>query len=274
MTSVPPLPDLRNAILERIDRAWRSISPQEMGRWLRERFDCPSGDARRAITSLINENRLSYREKHGRVILEPSFHRPVHLSSRIVVAPPGIPCPLNPGEVAIRMNEGASFGIGQHPTTRLCIEAIDRWVPMVCERAGSSITTVLDVGTGSGILGIAALQLGIDTGLGIDIDPCALSEATQHARLNGLEDRFEVADTPLDNLDRCFSLIIVNLRLPTLRRILPVLTQRCTGRGMLILSGIRPEERPLLETSCAAVFDLLWYKTDRNWSAAVFAKKA
>lgn len=272
MSKAPRLPDLERAIVDRLHRSIAPVSPMEMRAWLKERFQCPSRDARNAITSLINANQMSYRERHGRVVLEPSFSRPVRMSKRIIVSPPCFQEVPNPDDVVVLMTDGAAFGIGQHPTTRLCLEAIDRTVPQLCRRFRSEETAVLDIGTGSGILGIAALRLGIAVGTGIDIDPCALSEAQQHARLNGLAGRFRVADTPLPELTGRFSLTIANLRPPTLRHMLPEIKRLCAVSGALVLSGFRPEEFASLEASCLPEFMLSWRKTDKNWMATIFIR--
>jgi hypothetical protein len=88
---------------------------------------------------------------------------------------------------ALRLVDGPAFGTGLHPTTALCLGMLDDIVP------ATSPETVLDVGTGSGVLALAALVMGVPRALGIDLDEEALRVAAENARLNGLDDRLRLA---------------------------------------------------------------------------------
>ena len=106
---------------------------------------------------------------------------------RIVIVPSWLDEPMAPGEVAIRLDPGMAFGTGLHPTTRGCLTLLQRVEPMP--------DRCLDVGTGSGILGLAALRLGARRVVGLDTDPIAVTAATANAALNELDANvFQVAD--------------------------------------------------------------------------------
>ncbi|MBI3449396.1 MAG: 50S ribosomal protein L11 methyltransferase [Acidobacteria bacterium] len=128
-----------------------------------------------------------------------------------------------------------AFGTGEHPTTRMCLEEI--------ERCGPRGLSVLDAGTGSGILAIAAKLLGAADVVGVDNDPEAIEVAVKNARLNGAAGaiRFVIGDTASID-DRRFDLVVANLNGTILARAIPDLASRLAAGGALVLSGILPEE--------------------------------
>jgi ribosomal protein L11 methyltransferase len=133
---------------------------------------------------------------------------------------------------ALRLVDSNAFGTGHHPTTALCIEALEE---ILCiERLDS----VLDVGTGSGILALAALMMGVPQAVGLDIDPAALEIAAENARLNNLETRLQLILGGPDAVDGKWPLVIANVLAAPLIEMAPRLVQRVASRGRLVLSGI------------------------------------
>ncbi len=225
---------------------------------------------RRALKELAAAGDLSYTQESGITWIEASFDRPVRVSPRIVLAPPDKETNPASGTTRIRIAPGAAFGGGRHPTTRLALRGIDVALATLGKRRLGPQSRVLDVGTGSGVLVIAAVRLGVDSGVGIDLDPCALAEAKANVRLNGLEDRIRVSDGPLAGIEGAFSLIAANLRLPTLIETAPLLARRCRPEGAIVLSGIRPEEeRELLAVYGRLGFQPSWRESEGGWSGLV-----
>ncbi len=109
-----------------------------------------------------------------------SFHRPVTVGGRLHVRPPWSPPPEDPGVEDIVVDPAQAFGTGAHATTRLCLEAL-----LELEPGGA----LVDLGCGSGVLGIAAARLGWAPVLGVDHDPLALAATRDNARVNGVEVR-------------------------------------------------------------------------------------
>ena len=141
------------------------------------------------IRELVAGGELAYTYEYGCTFLERSFAKPVRISKHIVLQPPGHHHPANPKDVVVKIKPGASFGAGNHPTTRLAIQGIE--FVLLGDQAldKTNNTSVLDIGTGSGVLLITAILCGMQTGLGIDIDACARVEAAENVRINGLDDR-------------------------------------------------------------------------------------
>jgi ribosomal protein L11 methyltransferase len=133
---------------------------------------------------------------------------------------------------AVRLLDAPAFGTGRHPTTALCLEALDEAVNAL--RPDS----MLDVGTGSGILALAAVRLGVPRALGIDLDPEALRVAAENARINAAGDRVALAHGGPDALERAFPLVVANVLAGPLIEMAPVLVRRIGHYGRLILSGI------------------------------------
>jgi ribosomal protein L11 methyltransferase len=146
----------------------------------------------------------------------------------ILIAPLEVAAP--PG--ALRLTDSTAFGTGHHPTTALCVEAIEEALTIAVP------DSVLDVGTGSGVLALAALMKGVPRAIGLDIDAAALEIAAEHARLNNLSDRLRLVLGGPDAVDGTWPLVVANVLAAPLIEMAPVLVRRVGPRGRLILSGI------------------------------------
>jgi ribosomal protein L11 methyltransferase len=167
-------------------------------------------------------------------------------------------------EIVIQPSMG--FGTGHHATTRLCLLALQG-----CELQGR---LVLDVGTGSGVLALAARRLGAREVLGIDVDPDAIASATENLAHNpGIDGvRFEVRDLRDDALPAA-DVITANLTGALLSRAARQLTAKLRDGGILIVSGLQPEERdevfPALSDDAPA-----WERQEDGWVGARFNRAA
>lgn len=146
----------------------------------------------------------------------------------VLIAPPGADAPPQ----ALRLIDSNAFGTGHHPTTALCIQALEEILRV--EGADS----MLDVGTGSGILALSALIMGVPRAVGLDIDAGALEVAAGNARLNNLTDRLQLFLGGPETVDGKWPLVVANVLAAPLIDMAPVLVQRLGKRGRLILSGI------------------------------------
>jgi ribosomal protein L11 methyltransferase len=264
--------DIRNFAVEYIDGALHKVSPGELRNVLSNRYSLSPRRVRPIIRSLLTAGELTYTYEYGASYLEISFQRPMNVTERIVILSPEVD--LDPGKsaAAVRINTGASFGSGRHPTTRLALRGIDVAVSLSCVQFDDKNSTLLDIGTGSGILAIAALQLGIPRAVGIDPDPCARAEAAENAVLNGLAARFTVTDQPLSRLPRGdkFTIITANLRYPTLVRLCGTVFSHLATAGSLVLSGIKSDEQAFV----MAVYGdkglvCRWQATEKGWVGLV-----
>jgi len=152
---------------------------------------------------------------------------PVHIG-RLSIVPAH--AEAEPG--ALRLVDANAFGSGLHPTTRLCLETLEEEVVLAPPAA------VLDVGTGSGILALAALMLGVPRASALDIDDEALAVATENARLNGIETRLQLTRGGPDAVAGTWPLVLANVLPAPLIEMAPALVKRIGHQGLLVLSGI------------------------------------
>ncbi len=160
------------------------------------------------------------------------FFHAVPVGRRLLVRPPWEPVPAGSERAVLTLDPGLAFGTGTHPTTRLCLEVIERDPP----------AALLDVGCGSGILCIAAALLGTPRSLGVDVDPVAVEVARDNARHNGVGALVRFDETPLHELEGRFSLVVANILAPILLAIGPHLLPRVAPGGRLVLSGLLERE--------------------------------
>jgi ribosomal protein L11 methyltransferase len=153
--------------------------------------------------------------------------RPVRIG-RIRIVPSGHEADAG----AVKLIDAPAFGTGLHPTTALCLEALDRIVET------SMPPDVLDVGTGSGVLALAALHLGVACATGIDTDEDALCAAAENARVNGVAGRLRLARGGPETLGGVWPLVFANILAAPLIEMAPTLVRRVAHRGWVVLSGI------------------------------------
>jgi ribosomal protein L11 methyltransferase len=143
-----------------------------------------------------------------------------------------VPAHTEDGDGALRLIDAAAFGTGRHPTTALCLEALEDALQT------TQPDTVLDVGTGSGVLALAALMMGVSRALGIDIDEEALRVAAENARLNALDGRLQLSRGGPETISGTWPLILANVLAAPLIEMAPALVRLVGHHGQLVLSGI------------------------------------
>lgn len=150
---------------------------------------------------------------------------------RLMVVPSWLQAPLHDGEVALRLDPGMAFGTGLHPTTRGCLQLLQGLEPMP--------PGVLDVGSGSGILALAALRLGAGVAVCYDTDELAVAATRANAAVNGLGDRLEARHATLPEVAAAtFGLVLANLVATLLVELAPRLTAHTAPGGALVAGGI------------------------------------
>ncbi len=163
------------------------------------------------------------------------FFHPERVTDKLSIWPAWEPLPASINGHVIRIDPGPAFGTGRHPTTRMCLEAIEKTVP-------AESWTFLDVGTGSGILAMYGCMLGAERIVAIDTDPEALRWAEQNIELNGLSGSIEFSSIPIEKLEDPCSVLVANLILGELLDIFPNFPRLLNPDGLLILSGILEDQ--------------------------------
>jgi ribosomal protein L11 methyltransferase len=169
--------------------------------------------------------------------------KPLRIGRRLLIVPSWEEPHSQPDDIVLRLDPGMAFGTGGHETTRLCLELLEQIMDNMPTLLSPS---VLDLGTGSGILAMAAVQLGAGRVCAVDIDPLAVEVARENLAINGLLDQVECSTTPLESLDGCFNVIMANILAEELVRLAPFLSERLSTGGSLVLSGILAEKEGLV----------------------------
>ncbi|MDL1911499.1 50S ribosomal protein L11 methyltransferase [Chloroflexi bacterium CFX6] len=199
-------------------------------------------------------------------------YRPILIGRRLLILPAWMESP-DPNRIAIKIEPGMAFGTGTHPTTQLCLELMEMFADL-------RDLKVIDVGCGSGILSIAALKLGAEKVLGVDIDEGSLGNSRENADLNGvgdglilgvgsvreiLEGRFEFGKAPL---------VLANILAPVIVRLFDAgLADLIEENGAVILSGILLEqEQSVLEAAQAQGLRMNERRQMGDWAALAMSR--
>lgn len=189
---------------------------------LKERSAFPLGTLETARREVDGDDWIDIWKKH---------FRPLHIGERVVVCPEWIEYVPKEGEAVVRLDSNMAFGTGEHETTAMCLELLQQYL-----RPGD---TVVDVGCGSGILGIAALLMGAGFAYMTDIDYVAVQSATHNAALNGVDGRAKIALSDLlEDADVRGQVMTANITADILCRLAGSIPKNLCPGGALILSGI------------------------------------
>lgn len=166
---------------------------------------------------------------------------------------------MDPGLIPIIIDPRMSFGTGHHESTRLSLVHLSD--------QKTKLERVLDIGTGTGILAIAAIRLGASLVIAIDHDAWSMVNAEQNIRLNGVSDRIELRMGSIDALHSdTFTLILANINRRTLERMIPTFRRIIHPKGRLILAGLLCSEAAQMRSSLAAVdFRVVTQRTEGDW---------
>lgn len=194
-----------------------------------------------------------------------SFFEPVYPTPKMVVCPPWNRVPDPPGGFAITIDPQMAFGTGHHETTRLALLGLEQRV-----RAGDR---VLDVGTGSGILSIAAAKMGATHVMAIDIEAPAIENARLNCNVNGVSDRVVLAQHSVDAVSGVFQVVVANMISSILFPMMSALTERIQPGGYAIWGGVLDREKDVFENILGDVgLDIDEMLDDGEWLCAIASK--
>ena len=189
------------------------------------------------------------------------------IGERVVIQPSWEEYEPQAGEVVLRLDPGAAFGTGTHPTTSMCLRALERLV-----RPG---ITVFDVGTGSGVLSIAAAKLGAAKVHAADYDATAVRVARENIEANGVADVVSVDESDLFSaFDGKAELVTANLIADLVIRLLPDLDAHLAAGGALLASGIIDDRaQEVREAAKTAGFFVAEDHEEKEWHAMVIRRR-
>lgn len=267
------LQKIEKIIFKTVCESGRRLTPIELQKRIILKHGFPKKQINKALNTLMESGDLVYSYTFGCNFIEKSFNRAVRISERVILKPPNVTLQAAPDDIVVAIQKGASFGTGAHPTTRLAVKAIERALSYTDSLVSQKKLCALDIGTGTGVLAITAVRLGIDSAIGLDIDPCAISEARKNVSLNGLQGQVFILNSTIETFAGPFFLIIANLRYPTLKSLYYNIGIRMEEGGVVVLAGIKNGEvEDLLKTYARNFFDFLWQFKEKGWSSLVLRK--
>ncbi|MGH7478114.1 MAG: 50S ribosomal protein L11 methyltransferase [Candidatus Methylomirabilales bacterium] len=240
----------------------------------------PASPVKQVVVRLVDYQRelealgLAWGDGHIEVRTIPSedwgknwkqHFRPLPVGRRLVIAPPWEAGPFQEDRLVVRIDPGMSFGTGHHATTRMCLEALEAFLD---QWRGDAGPRVLDVGTGTGVLAMAAGVLGAERVVAVDTDPEACAGAMKNLALNHTRDRVQVLQGGVEALGpgMQFDLVVANLDTKTLYPVLNTLKVLVAPQGRLVISGILIEEEEALNASVkASGLRVLTRQSDGEW---------
>lgn len=198
------------------------------------------------------------------------YYKPIEIGERLLILPSWEPIPEAPERLVLRLDPGLAFGTGGHATTRMCLEALEKY-------AGPE-KFVLDLGCGSGILGIGALVLGCAYCAGCDVDPKSPESAAANAKLNGIRESIYkmytgdvLADATLRaELGAGYDIVLANIVSDVIIPLAPLVPGFMSKKGVFITSGIIDgREAEVSRALEAAGFEIIEHLHQAEWHAFV-----
>ena len=193
------------------------------------------------------------------------------IGERIVIKPSWEEYQAKESDVVLTVDPGQAFGTGTHETTRMCL----RFIEGAYAQEGSPPRSVLDIGTGTGILGIAAAKLGATRVLAIDTDPVAVEVAVKNAEINEVANVLRAEETILSEISGQFDMVLGNLIAEILVDLAELIVARCAPGGRVIVSGILSEKSGgVIEEFSGHGAKLAGKTVDGEWTALLFRKES
>jgi ribosomal protein L11 methyltransferase len=239
----------------------------DMTRWDDAQFSKLKADLKQLLSTISVNAEVQFRE-----IEETNWNaqweqtiQPIEVGERLVVKPSWCDYPNAAGKVIIQIDPKMSFGTGYHETTRLTLRLLEKYI--------GGINSMLDVGTGTGILAIAAVKLGAASAWGIDIDEWSIDNANENIAANDVADKVTISDTPAESINRTFRLITANLTLNTNSELLPTFKKLLRDGGTILFSGLLVHDRErMLDRLKEEGLTILEELTENEW-IAIAARK-
>ena len=193
------------------------------------------------------------------------FFKPMPVGEKLLINPSWFTDTDPKGRLVINIDPGLAFGTGKHETTRLCMEALERYV-----KGGER---VLDVGCGSGILGIAAVLLGADSAFGVDIDETAVRTANENAQVNHVSDRMTaIAGDLVDKVTEKYDIVVANIVADAIIALSASVMSFMTDDAVYIVSGIIDTRADDVKNAIKGHFEIVEENTYHGWYCFVLKK--
>ncbi len=253
--------DLIDEELLKMDRSKAKIhiyispedNPNEALAFLKERFAAENIDFRLYSNDCDVEGCLENWKK---------YFKPIEVGEKLLIRPIWRDDFKPNGRIVLNLEPGVAFGTGTHETTRLCLQALEKYVAEGC--------TMLDVGCGSGILSVAGLLLGAKSAIGVDIDELAVKASVENARLNSVSDRYTgIHGNLADKVSGCFDIITANIVADAIIMLSSDIQKLMHEKTVYIMSGIIDSRLDDLLAALPQNIQVIEQFEEKNWLCLV-----
>lgn len=232
-------------------------SPAEAVAFLRERYTAEGIENEICLDSCVEEDWINNWKQ---------YFKPIPVGQKLLIRPTWEEVKDSGGRTVLDLDPGLAFGTGTHETTRLCMELLEQYV-----RPGMN---VLDVGCGSGILSVAALLLGADKAVGVDIDELAVKTAVENAEINHVEDRFTgICGNLTDQVTGTYDIVVANIVADVIIMLTKDVEQFMKPDTVYLMSGIIDTREQDVLTAVEQHFTIIDRKEEKGWVAPSAKRK-
>ncbi|MDI6803709.1 MAG: 50S ribosomal protein L11 methyltransferase [Bacteroidota bacterium] len=236
--------------------------------WSEEKFELLKTEIKNLIRTLSSNSDIKIKEiqeENWNDVWEKSI-QPIEVGNKITIKPSWANYENTSGRIVIQIDPKMSFGTGYHETTRLTLRLLEKYI--------KKNDVVLDVGTGTGILAIAAIKLGGSRALGIDNDEWSIDNAKENVAANNLADKIEISDSALASLPETkYDLITANIMFNTILEMLPDIVKRIKSERVILFSGLLLiDDKPFLSGIEKFNLKIIEKLTEGEWLAFALQK--
>lgn len=274
VTTLPFDADIVSGMLWQLDIDGVNEFDEYLTVFISETKQTTRADVEEILQHLVDEKLIESFQTEEQTFEEKNWNeeyekkvRVVEVTDRIVIKPSFKDYSPKSGQLIITIDPKMSFGTGEHATTKLVLQHLEKNV-----RGGEK---VLDIGSGTGVLGIASVMLGASNALCIDNDEWCLLNGIENVKANGLENKIEVRQCELKEVaESGFDLIVANINKHILQEIVDLINSKTQKTGKLILSGLLDiDETDIVGLYASKGFELVEQSALDEWIALVFISK-